>query len=63
MFSENYSRFDQDDRSWDITFWQKQGPEAIFDAMWGMMKDHRLLTQSDATEPRLQSAVEYFGKA
>jgi hypothetical protein len=62
-FSENYGRFTDDDRSWDIAFWQKQGPEAIFEAMWGMIKDHRLLTQNDATEPRLQRAVECFGKA
>ncbi len=61
--SENYGRFTEDDRSWDIAYWQKQGPEAIFEAMWGMIKDHRLLTQNDATEPRLQRAVECFGKA
>ena len=63
MFAENYSRFAEDDRSWDIAFWQKQGPEAIFEAMWGRIKDYRLLTQNDATEPRLQRSVEYFGKA
>ncbi|QTN31666.1 hypothetical protein HZ994_04785 [Akkermansiaceae bacterium] len=63
MFSENYGRFTGDDRSWDISFWQKQGPAAIFDAMWGMIKDHRLLTKNDATEPRLQRTVERFGKA
>jgi hypothetical protein len=63
MFSENYGRFTEDDRSWDIAFWQKQDPAAIFDAAWGMIKDHRLLTKNDATEPRLQRTVEYFGKA
>jgi hypothetical protein len=62
-FAENYGRFTEDDRTWDIAFWQKQGPAAIFDAMWGMIKDHRLLTKNDATEPRLQRTVEYFGKA
>ena len=46
MVSENYSRFAGDDRSWDIAFWQKQGPAAIIDAMWGMIKDHRLLTKN-----------------
>ena len=63
MFAENYGRFTDDDRSWDIGFWQKRGPEAIFDAAWGMIKDHRLLTQNDVTEPRLQRSVEYFSKA
>ena len=63
MFSENYSRFAEDNHSWDIAFWQKQGATAIFEAMWGMIKDHRLLTKNDATEPRLQRTVECFGKA
>jgi hypothetical protein len=63
MFSENYGRFTDDDRSWDIAFWQKQGPAAIFDAVWVMIKDHRLLTKNDATEPKLQRTVEHFGKA
>ncbi len=62
-FSENYSRYAQDDRSWDIAFWQKQGPDAIFAAVWGMIRDYRLLTRNDATEPRLQRTAEYFGKA
>lgn len=29
----------------------KQGPEAIFEARWGMIMDHRLLNRNDATEP------------
>lgn len=62
-FEENYARFEEDDRSWDIGFWQRQGSEAIFEAVWGMILDHRLLTQGDATEPRLQRTVEHFGKA
>ena len=60
---ENYGRFEADDRRWDIAFWQRQGSAAIFDAVWGMILDHRLLTQRDATEPRLQRTVEHFGKA
>ena len=60
---ENYGRFEADDRRWDVTFWQRQGSAAIFDAVWGMILDHRLLTQRDATEPRLQRTVEHFGKA
>jgi len=63
IIDENYSRFEDDDRSWDISFWQRQEPEAIFNAVWGMILDHRLLTLGDATEPRLQRTVEHFGKA
>lgn len=60
---ENYGQFAEDDRSWDVAFWQKQGAEAIFIAAWEMILDHRLLTTGDATEPRLQRTVEAFGKA
>jgi len=62
-FQENYGKFEADDRSWDRAFWQSQGSAAIFDAVWGMILDHRLLIKKDATEPRLQRTVERFGKA
>lgn len=60
---ERYGRFENDDRSWDRRFWQRQGSAAIFDAVWGMILDHHILTQKDASEPRLQRTVEHFGKA
>jgi hypothetical protein len=60
---ENYGRFELDDRSWDAAFWQGQGGEAIFAAVWEMILDYRLLTAGDATEPRLQRTIEHFGKA
>lgn len=60
---ENYGRFEDDDRSWDITYWQRRGGAEIFAAVWGMILDHRLLAKGDATEPRLQRTVEHFGKA
>jgi len=60
---ENYGRFEDDDRSWDVNFWQRRGSAEIFAAVWGMILDHRLLTQGDASEPRLQRTVEHFGKA
>jgi len=63
IIQENYGRFEDDDRSWDVAYWQRQGSNAIFDAAWGMILDHRLLTQNDASEPRLQRTVEHFGKA
>jgi len=60
---ENYGRFEADDRSWDVNFWQSRGGAEIFAAVWGMILDHRLLTEKDASEPRLQRTVEHFGKA
>lgn len=63
QMKENYGRFEADDRSWDVAFWQQQGSEAIFAAVWDMILFHRLLKTGDATEPRLQRSVERFGKA
>jgi hypothetical protein len=60
---EHYGRFDVDDRSWDVAFWQRQGSEAIFAALWEMILDRQLLTTGDASEPRLQRTIEAFGKA
>lgn len=62
-FQENYGRFTEDDRSWDVAFWQRQGSAAIFEAAWQMILDHRLLTTGDAEQPRLQRTVERFGRA
>ena len=59
--SENYGRLEDHDRQWDIAFWQKAGPEAIFDAAWEMILDHQLLKYNDASEPRLQRTIEHFG--
>lgn len=60
---ENYGRYEVDDRAWDVEFWQGRGASAIFDAVWGMILDHRMLTRGDDSEPRLQRTVERFGKA
>jgi hypothetical protein len=60
---ENYGRFETDDRSWDVSFWQRRGSAEIFAAVWGMILDHRLLTKGDASEPRLQRTIEHFRKA
>jgi len=63
QIEENYGRFELDDRSWDAAFWQRQGSEAIFAAVWEMILDHRLVTTGNATEPRLQRTIERFGEA
>jgi hypothetical protein len=61
VIHENYGRFEDDDREWDIRFWQAAGPAAIFSAAWGMIKDHHLLKTGNAGEPRLQRTVEHYG--
>lgn len=62
QIEENYAKFENDDRSWDVAFWQSKGGEAIFEATWDMICDYYLLKHNDDSKPRLQRTVEYFGK-
>jgi hypothetical protein len=59
---ENYGKLGEDD-DFDFTFWQRQPPEAIFEAAFDMIKDYLLLKEGYADEPRLQRTVESFQKA
>ena len=36
---ERYGRLAEMDRSFDIAYWQRLGPTAIFDAAWQMVVD------------------------
>jgi hypothetical protein len=60
---ENYQRIADDSRSFDICFWQSQGPRAIFEAVSDMLRDYFLIRGKDADESRLQRTVESFRKA
>jgi hypothetical protein len=51
-------RRDEDDRSFDRAFWQRQGSEAIFAAMWEMVQEVRLFRGQDANESRLDRSVQ-----
>ena len=59
---ERYGKLQDHDRSFDKQFWQDAGPEAIFEAAYGMIKDYLLLKTGHADEPRLQRSVESFQK-
>lgn len=59
---ENYGNLGEDD-TFDLSFWQSQPVEAIFDAAFEMVKDYLLLRESHADQPRLQRTVESFQKA
>lgn len=61
-FYESYTKLENDDRQFDIDYWQAQGPKAIFEATYGMIKDYFLLRDGYANEPRLQRTVEHFQK-
>jgi hypothetical protein len=60
---ENYQRITDDHRSFDIRFWQSQGPRAIFEAASEMLRDYFLIRGEDANEFRLQRSIESFRKA
>jgi hypothetical protein len=63
ILEENYQRIRDDKRSFDIRFWQSQGDDAIFEAVWEMLHDYLLVRGKDAKELRLQRSVESFRKA
>lgn len=58
-FTEHYGKLGEPD-DFDQRYWQAQGPEAIFDAAWAMIRDYLLLKDGHADEPRLQRTVEAF---
>lgn len=58
---ENYAKLGEED-DFDITFWQSQPPEVLFEAATQLIKDYLLLKEGYADEPRLQRTVETFGK-
>ncbi|OHB80332.1 MAG: hypothetical protein A2Z25_00370 [Planctomycetes bacterium RBG_16_55_9] len=60
--TESYQRIGDDEDRFDIDFWQRQGPQAIFDAALEMIQDYLTIRYGHADKPRLQRDVESFGK-
>ena len=50
------------DRWFDISYWQRQGSDAIFEAAWQMVFDSLQLKGKRVSELRLQRSVEKFGR-
>ncbi len=46
------------DRSFDIEFWQRQGPEAIFDAAFELI--HLYYQENGICDTRIQRTVEHI---
>jgi hypothetical protein len=46
-----------DDGSFDVEFWSRLGPEAIFAAAWEMVSETRAFRGEDGDEPRLQRSL------
>lgn len=59
---ESYGKWEENDRSFDVQFWQSQGSEAIFGAAYEMIKDYLLLKNKNADDSQFQRSVALFGK-
>ncbi len=57
---ERYGKLGDMDRSFDIEYWQRLGPEAIFEAAWEMVVDAEKRKGHAAGELRLDRTVENF---
>jgi len=57
---ERYGRRSEMDRSFDIAYWQSQGPAAIFEAAWQMVVDVHSRRPGGSDELRLRRTVEAF---
>jgi hypothetical protein len=51
------------DRSFDVAFWQRLGPEAIFDEAWRMALHAHGISEGDRDQFRLQRTVESLQRA
>ncbi len=60
---EDYKRITDDDRSFDIRFWQAKGSTAIFEAVADLLNDYFLIRGINADESRFQRTIEAFRKA
>lgn len=46
------------DRSFDLEFWRKVGPEGRFSAAWEMIREYRLIKGKNGYQPRLRRSVQ-----
>ena len=57
---ERYGRISEMNRSFDIAYWQRLGPAAIFEAAWQMVLDAHSRHHGGRDELRLRRTVESF---
>jgi hypothetical protein len=58
--AERYGKLAEMDRSFDIAYWQRLGPAAIFEAAWQLVVQAHSRTIQDPDELRLRRSVETF---
>lgn len=59
---EKYQKITEDQRTFDIRFWQSKGDLAIFEAVTEMIMDYFLIRGKNADQFRLQRSIENFQK-
>jgi hypothetical protein len=57
---ERFGRLSEMDRSFDVEYWQRQGPSAIYSAAWELVELHHRDRGGEPDELRLQRTVEHF---
>ena len=57
---ERHGRMRDLDRKFDIAYWQRLGPAAIFEAAWQMVVDAHSRESGDVDALRLRRTVEHF---
>jgi hypothetical protein len=60
--TERYGKLSEMDRSFDIAYWQRLGPAAIFEAAWQMVVDAHSRRPGGAEELEFCRSVESFGR-
>jgi hypothetical protein len=55
---ERNGRIEEMDRSFDVAYWQRFGPNAIFAAAWEMVVEAHRLKGASESELELQRTVE-----
>jgi len=59
---ERYGKLREMDRKFDIEYWQRLGPQAIFEAAWQMVVDVYSQRPGGLDELRLRRSVENSGR-
>ncbi|MBI1788676.1 MAG: hypothetical protein HYR60_14145 [Acidobacteria bacterium] len=60
LVMERLGKISEMDRSFDVEFWQRLGPRAIFAAAWEMVLDAYKWKQKSVSELDFQRSVESF---
>jgi hypothetical protein len=60
---ERHGRLSEMDRKFDVEYWQRLGPEAIFEAAWQMVVGAHSRQPGGLDALRLRRTVEHFQRA